>query len=152
MREQLRPYQGVHRLNYLCILALEMLGEASLTRIPALGAGFESVLNTLHPDIVVALRNLRLTGVYPGTHRVLRLMVDAYKTHFDRATLRNPRGPNDTDPMPQRFIINDDLSISRTWTHLVPVDVEEAMQAARDAQGRYYDFINSTAAKQIVRA
>ena len=129
MREQLRPYQGVHKINYLCILALEMLGEASLKRIPALGAGFESVLHTLHPDIVVALRNLRLTGIYPGTNRVLRLMVDAYKAHFDRAALRNTRAPHETDPMPQRFVINDDLSISRTWTHLVPHDVEEAMQS-----------------------
>lgn len=31
-------------------------------------------------------------------------------------------------------------------------DVEEAMQAAQEAQSRYYSFINSTAAKQIVRA
>ena len=30
-------------------------------------------------------------------------------------------------------------------------DVEEAMQAAQAAQNRYYSFINSTAAKQIVR-
>lgn len=127
MREQLRPYQGVHKLNYLCILALEMLGEASLTRIPALGAGFKSVLHTLHPDIVVALRNLRLTGVYPGTNRGLRLMVDAYKSHFDRATLRKNLASHEADPMPQRFVINDDLSIARTWTHLVPPDVEEAM-------------------------
>lgn len=130
MREPLRPYVGVNRLNYLCIVASELLGETSLTKIPSLAAGFESVLSTLSKDVVQALKNIRLAGYCPGTLRELHLMADSYRLHFRQLELRLARGDETAkDEVTQRYIIDDDLSIRRTWTHLIPDDIDEALHA-----------------------
>lgn len=130
MRELMAPYTGVNRLNYLCIVASEMLGETSLARLPALAAGFESVFRTLHPDVVQALKNIRLAGFAPGTLRELQLMADNYRLHFRQLEIRRAKGdPSVATEMEQRYVIHDDLSISRMWTLLIPEDVEEALQS-----------------------
>ena len=78
MREPLAPYRGPQSLNYLCIIATELLGENHLRNIPTLVAGFDSLLQTLPPNVAQAVRNVRLAGVAPWGMRELRLMVDAY--------------------------------------------------------------------------
>lgn len=127
MREALRPYTGIHRLNYLCILATELVGANSLVDLPALTAGFEAITSTLNPDIVQAVRNIRLAGFTPGTIRELHLMADAYRLHYRQHEQRRARGEDVKDELPQRFIIDEHLAIKRTWTHLIPDDVIEAL-------------------------
>lgn len=130
MRELLKPYTGVHRLNYLCIIASEMLGETSLSRLPALSAGFESISRTLPPDVAQALKNLRLAGFAPSTMRELLLMADSYRLHYRQVELRRSRGDAAVgNELPQRYVIHDDLMISKTWTYIVPEDVDEAIQS-----------------------
>ncbi len=128
MRNQLRPYNVVNRLNYLCIIASELLGENSLLTLPALVSGFESVERTLPPDVVVALHNIRLANIAPNTLRELHLMADAYRLHFRQLEMRIAKGDGTVkDELPQRYLINEDLNIKRTWTHLIPDDVVEAL-------------------------
>lgn len=135
MREQLRPYSAVNRLNYLCIIASELLGEFSLVNIPALASGFESIEKTLFPDVVVALHNIRLANIAPTTVRELHLMADAYRLHFRQLELRMARGDETAkDELPQRYLINEDLTIKRTWTHLIPDDVVDALDALTSVQ------------------
>ena len=129
MREQLVPYSGNSRLNYLCVIATEMLGEMTLARIPALGAGFESIYGTLHPQVARALKNLRIAGLYPGTLRELQLMVDNYRMHHRQIELRRSRGDLIDDALSQRYIVHEDLTIERTWTHLVPDDISLAINS-----------------------
>lgn len=129
MREPLAPYKSHNRVNYLCIVAAEMLGEMSLARLPALLAGFESVWSTLPAEVTQALKNIRLAGLAPGTHRELVLMADAYRSHHRRLDARRGRGEADPDQIQQRYVINEDLSIRRLWTHLVPDDVTVALHA-----------------------
>ena len=62
MREPLRPYRGANRVNYLCILAHEMMGVKSLRDLPQLLSGFESILQALHPDVAPAVFTLFLEG------------------------------------------------------------------------------------------
>lgn len=133
MREQLTPYNGHNRLNYLCIIAAEMLGEMSLVGIPALGSGFDSIYSTLHPQVTQALKNLRIAGFYPGTIRELHLMADNYRLHHKQIEHKRKRGGAD-DAMSQRYIVHEDLTIERTWTHLVPDDVSQAIHALTSVQ------------------
>lgn len=135
MREALRPYTGINRLNYLCIIASELLGEFSLASLPSLASGFESVEKTLPQDVVVALHNIRLANIAPTTMRELHLMVDAYRLHYRQLELRLSRGDEGArDELPQRYQINDDLTIRRSWTHLIPDDVVEALGVLTSVQ------------------
>lgn len=128
MREPLQPFSGVSRLNYLCIIASELLGQVSLAAMPTLAAGFESVTNTLSDDVALALRNVRLAGIAPGTLSELHLMADAYRQHYRQVELRKSRGDETAkDELPQRYRIDENLNISRTWTHLVPDDITIAL-------------------------
>ncbi|TDN58010.1 hypothetical protein B0G77_8871 [Paraburkholderia sp. BL10I2N1] len=128
MREPLQPFSGVSRLNYLCIIASELLKQSSLATMPALAAGFESVTNTLNEDVALALRNIRLAGIAPGTLSELQLMSDAYRQHYRQVELRKSRGDETVrDELPQRYRIDENLNISRTWTHLVPEDITIAL-------------------------
>lgn len=130
MREALYPYTGINRLNYLCIIASELLGETSLLNIPALASGFECIEKTLPADVVRAFKNIRLAGFAPGTVRELHLMADAYRLHFRQLEVRKANGDETAnDELPQRYTINEDLSIRRSWTHLIPDDVVEAITA-----------------------
>ena len=108
MRELLRPYTGINRFNFLCILATEMLGEKSLANLPALLTAFDSVLTTLPPDAAQAIRNLRLARVAVSTWRELALMADDYRTHHRNLEFRRARrdaiSPNEVD---RRFIVDD---------------------------------------------
>ena len=88
MRDPLTPYNGPDVLNYLCIIATELLSQNTLQAIPALGSGFKAVLDTLPAGPAKALQNLRLAGRAPGTVRELRLMVDRYRAYHQRA-IRN---------------------------------------------------------------
>lgn len=127
MREALRPYAGIQRLNYLCIIATELLGKNSVADLPALTAGFEAISMTLNPDLVQAVRNIRLAGFAPGTIRELHLMADAYRLHYRQIEQRQSRGGDVKDELPRRFVIDEHLTIKRTWTHLIPDDVIEAL-------------------------
>lgn len=129
MREPLKPYTGLDRVNFLCIIASEMMGESSLAKIPSLLAGFESIRNTLHRDVAQAIENLRLSALAPSTIRELTLMADGYRIHHRRIAERRARGDAEAGKlMAQRYVIEDDLSIRRLWTHLVPDDVTIALQ------------------------
>lgn len=128
MRELLRPYVSCDRVNFLCLIATELMGEDTLARMPALLAGFESVRATLHPNVAQALRNIRMAGFAPGTLRELTLLADGYRNHHRRLQERRKRGEATQADVDQRYIINEDLTIQRMWTHLVPEDVTEALQ------------------------
>lgn len=128
MRELLKPYVGFDRINYLCLIASELLGENSLSRMPALLAGFESIRKTLHPHVAQALRNVRLAGIAPGTLRELTLMADGYRNYHRRLSDRRRRGEALKNDIEQRYAIDENLSIQRQWQHLVPDDVAQALQ------------------------
>ncbi len=130
MREPLEPYKGNDRINYLCLIASEMMGDTSLVRMPTLLAGFASIAHTLDQDVALALKNVRLAGFAPGTLRELALMADAYRAYHRRLQERVSRGDEESKHQtPQRFVIKDDLSIERLWTHIPPQDVKTALQA-----------------------
>lgn len=134
MREPLAPYRGPDSLNYLCLLAADLLGEPDLRRIPALLAGFDGVLSTLSPAAARAVRNLRLSGNAPTTIRELRLRVDEYQQYHERRD-RMRRRAQDADPaeaeegFDQRFLISNDLTVQKRWSQIVPEDVREALQS-----------------------
>lgn len=130
MREPLLPYKGHDRINFLCLIATEMMGESNLARMPKLLAGFESVSHTLDRDVAQAMKNVRIGGFAPGTLRELALMADGYRTHHRRLAERRARGDEDArNQTEQRFIIGEDLTVRKLWTHIVPDDVKIALQA-----------------------
>lgn len=128
MREQLKPYVGFDRINYLCLIASELLHMDSLANIPSLLAGFESIRKTLQPEVAQALRNVRLAGFAPGTLRELTLMADGYRNHHRRLSERRRRGETIKNDIEQRYSIDENLAIQKQWQHLVPDDVEQALQ------------------------
>lgn len=127
MREPLQPYTSADRLNYLCLVACEMLGQNSLARMPALLSGFESIDAALPPAAAQALRNLRLARCAPATLREITLMADAYRRHHRQLQLLQRRGQAPSGAMPQRFVVAEDLSFQKTWTRLPPDDVLQAI-------------------------
>lgn len=130
MREALSPYTQANRLNYLCLIADQLLGIQDLNVIPSLMSGFESVLKTLSPDIVQAITNLRHNGIAPTTKRELMLLVDNYKNHHDVIERKKAAGDQEANvAIERRYKINQDLSIEPRWTHLVPEDVKEALSS-----------------------
>lgn len=153
MRERLVPYQGANALNYLCLLATELLGKGHLRDLPALMTGFESVMKTLPENVKTAIRNLRAAGNAPWSLRELRLMVDQYNETHRRndQRRREPARPKawDDDPEPsdssgaiatpvkpevddeegtsKRFEVDAQLNVRRVWTSIMPDDVREAL-------------------------
>jgi hypothetical protein len=128
MREPLKPYKGEDRLNYLCLVMTELLGETSLARLPMLVSGFDSVLRTLPPAAQQALLNIRYSGLAPVTRRELDLMVDRYRERHERQERARRRGdPLPGGALPQRYEISEDLQLRKTWSLLVPDDVQEAL-------------------------
>ena len=98
MREHLQPYKGPNRFNFLCILATELLGVDHLRDLPALLAGFDSVLSTLSPNVATAIRNLRLDQLAPITEPDVRLLVQIYQAHHARQRMATrPRGQDGPD-------------------------------------------------------
>lgn len=126
MRESLTPFRGANRLNYLCILASELLGIDSLRKIPALLSGFDSVSRTLHPDVARAIHTLRACGFAPTTHRELRLNVDAYLNHHRN---RDSVSEEDRDGFEQLYDIERDFTIVKRWSTVTPEQVLAAIQA-----------------------
>lgn len=101
MRDHLLPYKGANRLNFLCILATEILGTDHLRGLPALMAGFDSVLSTLPPNAATAIRNLRLDQIAPITESDVRLLVQIYQVHHAqrRAVQRKQVGDRVSAPL-----------------------------------------------------
>lgn len=129
MRDPLIPYRGQDVLNYVCIIATELMGLGTLHNFPALAAGFNAILSTLPEDTANALRNLRLAGHAPGTMRELRLMADSYRAYHARVQAIREEAERPAGYIPQRFLVGEDFSIRKTWTDLVPEDVELATQS-----------------------
>ena len=129
MRKPLSPYNGANRINYLCIVCAELMGELSLKRIPYLMSGFNSILNTFSPPMARAVRNLRLAGLAPATQRELQLMIDNYHALHKRNAMARGVNGAEAPRIEQRYLIRDDLAISRTWTRIVPDDVTEAIHS-----------------------
>lgn len=84
VREHIQPYKGANRLNFLCVLATELLGMDHLRDLPSLMAGYDSVLSTLTPNVARAVRNLRLDQLAPITESDVRLLVQMYQAHHSR--------------------------------------------------------------------
>ena len=101
VREHLQPYKGANRLNFLCVLATELLGMDHLRELPALMAGFDSVLATLPPNVATAVRNLRLDQLAPITESDVRLLVQMYQAHHTgrRQLQRRHAGERVTAPL-----------------------------------------------------
>ncbi len=152
MRERLQPYRGANALNYLCLLATELLGQSHLRDLPALMTGFDSIMRTLPKNVVTAIQNLRVAGHAPWSQRELRLMVDQYNGTHRRndQRLRLAARPKvwDDDPEPsdsssstftaakpeveeegtsKRFEVDVQLNVRRVWTSIMPDDVREAL-------------------------
>jgi hypothetical protein len=100
MREHLQPYMGANRLNFLCVLATELLGMDHLRELPALMAGFDSVLATLPPNVATAVRNLRLEHLAPITESDVRLLVQIYQGHHARRRQQQRSQAADRSTMP----------------------------------------------------
>jgi hypothetical protein len=126
MREYLKPYKNEDRLNYLCIAATHFLGERSLERMPLYLSELESLYAAMDPIAVRALRNIRLSGFAPVTRRELVLMIDAYRNRHHRRERRRDSGDTEDAGFPQRFRIDDDLTVTPRFNHLVPEDIREA--------------------------
>ncbi len=122
MRAQLIPYRSANRLNYLCILASELMSCDNLRDLPNLLSGFESILDALHPDVAQAIKTLRMCGFAPATRRELRLVVDAYQNHH-----RHRDAQDDPDGFDQRYEIDKDFSIRKRWSSVTPEDVVKAI-------------------------
>jgi hypothetical protein len=127
MRERLRPYGKEDALNYLCMVATELLRWDNLQELPSLLAGFNSVLHTLDAPAQLALRNLRLANFAPATRRELRLMVDQYKAYHDGVRKLKDKESRPKGYVEQRFQVDDRLRIVKCWTTLVPDDVRDAL-------------------------
>lgn len=132
MREPLQPYRGANKLNYLCILAMEMMGLDSLSAIPQLLSGFNSILQSLHPDVAQAINTLRVCGFAPTTLRELRLIVDTYQNHHRH---RDTQDQDDRDGFDQRYEIDKDFVIRRCWSTVTPEDVTNAIAFMTQAPG-----------------
>lgn len=124
MRERMRPYTGVDRLNYLCLFALDMLGANRLADVPVLLAGHHSISRAGAPELERLVHHLRLNGLLITTQRSLQLFVEQYRAHHRaRARQEQPKG------WPQRFRVGDDLSVTRLWETIVPDDIAEARRS-----------------------
>lgn len=97
MREHLQPYRGANRLNFLCVLATELMGMNHLRDLPALMSGFDSVMSTLSPNVVTAVSNLRLDQLAPITESDMRLLIQLYQAHHARRHQLSRR--QESDPM-----------------------------------------------------
>ena len=157
MRERLQPYRGANTLNYLCLLATELLGQQHLRDLPSLMTGFESVLSTLPINVVAAIENLRISGHAPWSQRELRLMVDQYNEthrrleHRRRSTARPVVWDDDPEPgdapegrgratdrstiddvdegATRRFEIDSQFNVRAAWTSIMPDDVRLAISS-----------------------
>jgi len=131
MRTQLEPtiYKGPDRLNFLCIIATEMLGENTLINLPKLLAGYESVLSTLPSDIQQALTNIRLLNFAPSTLREFSLMIEKYQDHHRLREIRKNSGEDVSDTIDQRYVVNDNFTIRPMWSKFAPPDVREALRS-----------------------
>ncbi len=127
MRERLRPYGKEDALNFLCIVATELLHWDNLQELPSLLAGFDSVLSTLDDRTQLALRNLRLANIAPATRRELRLMVDQYNAYHQGVRKLKDKGARPKGYIDQRFQVDDRLRIFKAWTTLAPDDVKDAL-------------------------
>lgn len=125
MRELMRPFTGANRLNYLCILATELLGTNRLGDIPTFLSGYSSVLNTLDPAVAQAIRTLRVCGLAPITIRELRLMVDAYILHHQARA--EGVETEDSDRLAQLFEVDADFNLRPMWTTVTPSNIIEAL-------------------------
>ena len=125
MRELMRPFTGANRLNYLCILATELLGADHLRDIPTFLSGYNSVLNTLAPAVAQAIRTLRVCGFAPTTAREMRLLVDAYLLHH-RARSEGVE-TEESDRMAQLFEVDTDFNVRPMWTTATPPSIVEAL-------------------------
>ena len=126
MREELKPFKGVHRLNYLCVVVTELLGANDLSLVPALLAGFHSVSATLHPDVARAIQTLRVSGFAPATLRELRLLVDAYQRHHQN---REQQAPEDRDGADQLYDIDKNFQLRRRWSTITPQPIAAAVES-----------------------
>jgi hypothetical protein len=126
MREPLVPFRGANRLNYLCVLASEVLGVMTLKNLPTLLSGFKSILNTLHPDASQAIVTLRVSGYAPTTLRELRLAMDAYLNHHRN---RDALDDDQKDGFEQLYEVDKDFGIRRRWTTVTPSQITQALQA-----------------------
>jgi hypothetical protein len=124
MREQLSPFKGVNRLTYLCVVTTELLGMDSLSVMPALLAGFESVSSTLHPDVAKAIHALRVSGFAPSTLREMRLVVDAYLNHHRS---REQQDQEDRDGFEQYYEIDKDFKLRKRWSTITPAPIGQAI-------------------------
>ena len=153
MRERLQPYRGANALNYLCLLATQLLGKTHLRDLPALLTGFDSVMKTLPGNVVTAIQNLRIVGHAPWSQRELRLMVDQYNEVHRRLDQKRRQATKpkvwDDDPEPtdsgagapsvskptvdeeegssKRFEVDAQLNARPVWTSIMPDDVREAL-------------------------
>lgn len=153
MRERLQPYRGANALNYLCLLATQLLGKTHLRDLPALLTGFDSVMKTLPDNVVTAIQNLRIDGHAPWSQRELRLMVDQYnETHrrLDQkrrqsvkpkvwdddpessdsgaaATVAAKPAVEEEEGSSKRFEVDAQLNVRPVWTSIMPDDVREAL-------------------------
>jgi hypothetical protein len=125
MRELMRPFTGANRLNYLCILATELLGTDRLVDIPTFLSGYSSVLNTLDPAVAQAIRTLRVCGLAPTTARELRLLVDAYILHHHARA--EGVETEDSDYIAQLFEVDADFNVRPMWTTATPSSIVEAL-------------------------
>ncbi len=139
MRESLDVFRDALRINYLCILATEILGVTTLADLPALLTGFSGISMTLDERAARAVRTLRLTGFAPTTRRELRLAINLYQAYYRDAPLRAAarvarsagagRSARRSVPeeIPQFFEIDRTLVVRKAWTTVTPGLIAEAL-------------------------
>lgn len=133
MRERLAPYKQEDALNYLCVLATELLRLDSLAQLVPLLAGFDSVRRTLSPAAAQAVENLRAADLAPNSRREMVILVDTYNRYHDRrerelrdGTERRSQGRQQFD---RRYRVTDDLRVAPRWSSIVPPDIQQALDA-----------------------
>lgn len=126
MRRSMATYKGADALNYLCLLATQLLSEGTLDRIPQIVAGFDSVTRTLSPQAAQAVRNLRASRLMPASRAEMRRLCDMYRRAHAHSA-QDPRQHAQRAEGAQRFEIDADLSVRPMWTGPPPEDVQRAL-------------------------
>lgn len=130
MRSMLSPYSGAEALNYLGIIATELLGIESLKSVIGLLSGFEAMTATVPAPAERALRRLRMAHFRIGTERDVAVLISAYVAMHrivERQRRRgDPESPN-LQGRPARFAFGPNLSVRRLWGESRPADIEAAI-------------------------
>lgn len=130
MRSLLKPYIGPEALNYLGVIATELLGVDSLVPVIGLLSGFRSMTDVAPESVERAIRRLRMAHFRVSTDRDVSVMIAAYEALHRRAERQRRRGDAESPDLsgrPRRFAFGNHYSVRRLWGDSPPQDIVDAI-------------------------